>query len=106
MERDTATLINTALRLGPSVSFGVFKPLHLSPDVTAFPFFGLIYSHLWTSEGADYADLNLNQATGVGDFSGVLGMETELSARFGLFSALNFSFDYSETMFRIGIRFY
>ena len=106
VERDTAALINTVLSLGPSASFGVFKPLRLSPDLTAFPFFGLIYRHLWTSEGADYEDLNLNQATAVGDFSGVLGMETELSSRFGLFGALNFSFDYSETMFRMGIKFY
>ena len=102
----TNRLINTALRLGPSLSFGVFKPLPLSPDLSIFPFVGLSYSRMWTTEGVDYEDLNLNTATGVGDFSGVLGMETELSSRFGLFGALNFSFDYSETMFRMGIRFY
>ena len=106
IERRTAALINTALSLGPSVSFGVFKPLTLSPDLTAFPFFGLSYTHLWITEGGDYGDLNLNKATAAGDFSGMLGMETEISSRFGLFGALNFSFDYSETMFRMGIKFY
>ena len=106
IERRTAALINTALSLGPSVSFGVFKPLTLSPDLTAFPFFGLSYTHLWITEGGDYGDLNLNKATAAGDFSGMLGMETEISSRFGLFWALNFSFDYSETMFRMGIKFY
>ena len=102
----TNALINTALRLGPSLSFGVFKPLNLSPDLSIFPFFGLSYRHLWTTEGVDYEDLSLNRTTGTGDFSGMLGMETEISSRFGLFGALNFSFDYSETMFRMGIRFY
>ena len=102
----TNSLINTALHLGPSLSFGVFKPLPLSPDLSIFPFVGLSYSRVWTTEGVDYEDLNLNKATGVGEFSGMLGMETELSSRFGLFGALNFSFDYSETMYRVGVRFY
>jgi len=106
VESETNSLINTALSLGPSLMFGVFKPLKLSASLTAFPFFGLSYVRLWTTEGVDYEDLNLNRTTEANAFSGVVGMETELSSRFGLFWALNFSFDYSETMFRMGIRFY
>lgn len=102
----TNQVVSTALSLGPSVSFGVFKPLNLSETFTIFPFFGLSYTYSWTTVGVNYSDLDLNQTTEAGDFSGRLGIELEFSPRFGMLGGVDFSFDDSETIFFMGVNFY
>lgn len=102
----TNQVVSTALSLGPSASFGVFKGLDLSGNLTVFPFFGVSYTYLWTTVGVDYNDLDLNDSTGTGDFSGVLGIELEFSPRFGMLGGVDFSFDDSETIFFMGVNFY
>ena len=106
IDSQTNQVVSTALSLGPSVRLGVFKPLDLSGDVTVFPFFGLSYAYLWTTVGENYSDLDLNNSTEVGDFSGLLGIELEVSPRFGMLAGVDFSFDKSETIFFIDVNFY
>ena len=83
------------LGLGPAAEFGVFKPLHISQDLKAYPFFGLSYSYLWTSN---------NARTSI--FSGMLGIEMEISYRFGVLAEVGFPLDDSGSTFLIGVNFY
>ena len=106
IDSHTNQVVSTALSLGPSVRLGVFKPLDLSGDITVFPSFGLSYTYSWTTVGVNYSDLDLNNSTEAGDFSGVLGIELAASPRFGMLGGLDFSFDESETIFFMGVNFY
>lgn len=106
IESETSQVVSTKLGLGPSIKVGVFKPLDVSPEFVVSPFFGLSYDYTWTAVGVEYSDLDFRDTTQSGVFSGMLGIEFDVLPSFGLFGALDFSFDDSETLTRVGVTFY
>lgn len=109
---ETIQEVKRTLSLGPSVNVGVFKPIEITPGFIAFPFFGLSYTYRWTAIGKSFSTEDFKGNTewsnfaGLRDFAGTLGMEFELSPKFGVFGALDFSFNDSATITRIGVNFY
>ncbi len=109
---ETIQDVKRTLSLGPSVNVGVFKPVEITPGFIALPFFGLSYTYRWTAIGKSFGTEDFKGNTewsdfaGLRDFAGTLGMEFELSPKFGVFGALDFFFNDSATITRIGVNFY
>jgi hypothetical protein len=105
----TSELFSTSLSFGPSANAGVFKPVELTPEFIVNLFFQLSFLYSWTSIGHEYRDLNFRDpdiTVRESEFSGMTGVELDVSPKYSIYFAFNFSFDKPKTSVSLGVNFF
>jgi hypothetical protein len=101
VEGSTTLASIQAISLGTTI--GISKRLPTQSETAFTPFFALTSTRTWMRIDSDFEDIDNPDSEAI--MGGSIGLEIEISPTVVLSSAYTFSFENSDTVFSVGLRF-
>jgi len=104
VEEATNETLARSRALGLSGSTGILKRLGTESEWVINPFFAVSYTNFWTT--IETPPWDFEETESASNFSGEVGVEIEMSPTVSAIGVFAFSFESSDTAFRIGLNFH